>query len=114
MNSIGACLLMDRTFQLKSVDMKAHPSHRLVDEYDTSMDGSEVAFVVFPGIRANGNQEGEMYEENKVWLKAEVRLSKAVTDRSYDAKLEDQTPKKHTPPPLPGLRRSEKANKTYF
>ncbi|RPA83094.1 hypothetical protein BJ508DRAFT_413753 [Ascobolus immersus RN42] len=112
MNSIGADLLGDDEFQVRSPKMKAHPSHKL-DEYDTSMDGSGVALVLFPGVEANGNQEGERYGETKVWLKAEVRLGKPAATRLSVARPEEHRARKPTPPP-PGPRRSEKTSRSGY
>ena len=61
-------------FSVDSRMMTAHPTHGLGDG-DARLDGRTVQMVVQPAILAYGNEEGENFDESKVWAKAVVWLS---------------------------------------
>jgi hypothetical protein len=60
-----------RPFEHNSPIMEAHGSLRLDD---ARRDGETVRMVVQPGFFARGNEDGERYDQVKVWAKAVVML----------------------------------------
>jgi len=65
---------VNRPFQHNSPIMEAHRSLHLDDD-DPSRDGEKVRMVVQPGFFARGNEDGERYDQAKVWAKAVVMIS---------------------------------------
>lgn len=59
------------TFQVDSPIMEAHRLQKL-DEDDHRLDGHEILAVIQPALVAYGNDDGENYEDHKVWSKATV------------------------------------------
>jgi hypothetical protein len=58
-------------FYIDSQEMRHHPIH-LLDEDNKSFDGRRIDMVIFPGIVAYGNENGENYGTPKIWCKAVV------------------------------------------
>jgi hypothetical protein len=59
----------NQIFEFKSARMEAYRSLR---NTDTSRDGAKVKMVVQPGFSDFGNEDGERYDQEKIWGKAVV------------------------------------------
>ena len=60
-------------FYTGSQELEAHPTEHLI-EGDTSKDGYPVRLVVQPAILAYGDEEGNHYDQVRIWAKAVVWL----------------------------------------
>lgn len=58
-------------FKVDSPYMVAHRLQKLDDD-DHRLDGQEILAVVQPGLIAYGNEDGENYDDHRVWSKAIV------------------------------------------
>lgn len=63
-------------FNATSSVMSAHRLHKL-DEDDTRLDGKKVLLVVQPAVLAFGDENGESYDQSKVWARANVLVDES-------------------------------------
>ncbi|KAL2864834.1 uncharacterized protein BJX67DRAFT_373643 [Aspergillus lucknowensis] len=66
-----ATLVKPLAFSVSSPSMTAHRLHHL-DEDDEQLDGHEVVLMTQPLGLAWGDENGENYDQNKIWAKATV------------------------------------------
>ncbi|KAK6501048.1 hypothetical protein TWF506_003803 [Arthrobotrys conoides] len=64
----------DTPYSGSSPHVRAHNIHRLETKGEHSRDGAPIAMVVRPEIVAYGNEEGEEYDQERVWTEAVVLL----------------------------------------
>ncbi|PYI16839.1 hypothetical protein BO99DRAFT_339293 [Aspergillus violaceofuscus CBS 115571] len=66
-------------FQSSNGLMCTHRLHQL-DEYDQRLDGQNVILCVQPAIVAYGNENGEHYDQSKVWAKSVMLMEEGRED----------------------------------
>lgn len=81
------------TFRCDSDSMEAHSTMRLETGVDSRLDGREIDFVCEPFIRAWGNEEGENYDECKVWAKGIVWIPEDLLSRPQSVARELTAPR---------------------
>lgn len=68
------CDFSQETFRAGSKIMEAHPSHLQDDEHDRRLDNLPVMMIVRPTVLAYGDDDGERFDQCRVWGKAIVHL----------------------------------------
>lgn len=68
------CDFSQKPFRVGSKIMEAHPSHFQDDESDRRLDNLPVMMIVRPALLAYGNDDGERFDQCRVWGKAVAHL----------------------------------------